>query len=129
MAGFFLKSIQIYICVLQLLHTHCIILDLGGSQWNFYSTRLNISGNAIQVPGDIYADLQANGQIENPLYGQGDRIYGWIGREDWIYERSFQPPKDVYRVLIALNLKIIILGKVCEFKNSWFGWHGIHLAE
>ena len=98
MAGSFLRPILIYICIFQILPAYCAILNLGGSQWNFYSTRLNISGKAIQVPGDIYADLQANGSIENPLYGQGDRIYEWIGREDWEYERSFQPSKDIYEV-------------------------------
>uniref|UniRef100_A0A915LXY0 beta-mannosidase n=1 Tax=Meloidogyne javanica TaxID=6303 RepID=A0A915LXY0_MELJA len=57
---------------------------------------LNISGSAI-VPGDIYADLEANNFIKNPLFGQGDKIYGWVGQQDWIYERTILLPQEVYK--------------------------------
>jgi beta-galactosidase/beta-glucuronidase len=78
-------------------------IDLGGNVWNFYSSSLNISGVAY-VPGDIYADLEANNFIKNPFYGQGDSLYKWIGQQDWIYEREIILPKKVYKVSFFLNL-------------------------
>ncbi len=46
------------------------IVDLSGSGeiWRFRSQDGNYSGSAHHVPGDIYADLQAAGLIDNPLY-------------------------------------------------------------
>ncbi|KAL7078368.1 hypothetical protein ACQ4LE_001961 [Meloidogyne hapla] len=79
-------------------------IDLGGNFWNFYSPKLNISGSAI-VPGDIYADLEANDFIKNPLFGQGDKIFKWIGQQDWTYERTIILPQQVYNSNIVL-LKI-----------------------
>jgi beta-galactosidase/beta-glucuronidase len=89
-------------------------IDLGSSptphqnQWNFYSAQRNISGIAAQVPGDIYADLQANGFIEEPLYGQGDRHYRWVGREDWTYERSIELAAEVKNVSFILSITFFI---------------------
>ena len=45
-------------------------INLCDNLWRFYSPKLNISGSAV-VPGDIYADLESNNFIKNPLYGQG----------------------------------------------------------
>ncbi|CAK5091888.1 unnamed protein product [Meloidogyne enterolobii] len=97
-------------------------VDLGGTHWNFYSPKLNISGSAI-VPGDIYADLEANNFIKNPLFGQGDKIYGWVGQQDWIYERTILLPQEVYK---ANNVLLKIHG-LNGFSSIYF--NDYHVAN
>ncbi|KAF7639983.1 Manba-prov protein [Meloidogyne graminicola] len=77
-------------------------IDFGGNLWNFYSPKLNISGSAV-VPGDIYSDLEANNFIKNPLFGQGDKLYKWIGQQDWTYERNLLLPEESNNVLLKIN--------------------------
>ncbi|CAK5113495.1 unnamed protein product [Meloidogyne enterolobii] len=97
-------------------------IDLGGTHWNFYSPKLNISGSAI-VPGDIYADLETNNFIKNPLFGQGDKIYGWVGQQDWIYERTILFPQEVYK---ANNVLLKIHG-LNGFSSIYF--NDYHVAN
>lgn len=66
-------------------------LYLDGSDWTFRSNENNYTGKAT-VPGDIYTDLYNNGLINNPLYGNGDQDYMWVGRSSWIYEKIFELP-------------------------------------
>nr|CAD2139799.1 unnamed protein product [Meloidogyne enterolobii] len=97
-------------------------IDLGGIHWNFYSPKLNVSGSAI-VPGDIYADLEANNFIKNPLFGQGDKIYAWVGQQDWIYERTILLPQEVYK---ANNVLLKIHG-LNGFSSIYF--NDYHVAN
>ncbi|KAI1709585.1 putative beta-mannosidase [Ditylenchus destructor] len=79
------------------------IVDLGG-KWKFHtdaSDLRNVSGVA-QVPGDIFTDLQALKIIGNPLYGEGDEAYRWVGRQAWTYERNFSVTEAQAKAKILL---------------------------
>ncbi|KAL3097881.1 hypothetical protein niasHS_000616 [Heterodera schachtii] len=70
--------------------------DLDGI-WHFSSQNWpKFSGNA-KVPGDIYADLFANGFIEDPLFGKGDDFCRWVPRHRWIYEKKFELPDEAHK--------------------------------
>ncbi|KAI1703379.1 putative beta-mannosidase [Ditylenchus destructor] len=80
-----------------------VIVDLGG-EWKFHtdaSDLRNVSGLA-QVPGDIFTDLQALRIIGNPLYGEGDEAYRWVGRQAWTYERNFSVTEAQAKAKILL---------------------------
>lgn len=46
------------------------------------------------VPGDIFTDLMANGQIEDPFYRENEKQVQWVGYEDWQYRTSFNITDD-----------------------------------
>ncbi|MBO4263002.1 MAG: hypothetical protein J5903_04385, partial [Clostridia bacterium] len=46
------------------------------------------------VPGDITNDLYRAGKITDPYFGLNHRQIGWIPREDFIYKKVFDAPKD-----------------------------------
>jgi hypothetical protein len=77
-------------------------LDLRGNDWIYRSNENNYTGKAL-VPGDIYSDLYRNGQIENPLYGNGDQKLLWVGRSSWVYEKIFNISDEAYNVMDLKN--------------------------
>lgn len=42
------------------------------------------------VPGDTHTALLTAGKIPDPFWARNELDLQWIGREDWIYERSFE---------------------------------------
>jgi len=47
--------------------------------------KLREEGKSASVPGSIYRDLQANGEIPEPFFGDNELKVRWVEEEDWIY--------------------------------------------
>ncbi|KXA91345.1 glycoside hydrolase family 2 [candidate division MSBL1 archaeon SCGC-AAA259D18] len=46
------------------------------------------------VPGDVYSDLIASEEIEDPYYGDNELDLQWVGKSDWVYKKIFEIPED-----------------------------------
>lgn len=44
---------------------------------------------AAQVPGNVYQDLLAAGQIPDPFYGLNELKVQWVAEKDWLYRLEF----------------------------------------
>ncbi len=77
------------------------VIDLGG-KWNLTKSdnTINIVAN---VPGDVYADLLREKQIEDPYFRNNEESLQWIGESDWIFTRTFNLDESFFR-----NEKIIL---------------------
>jgi len=64
------------------------IFDLTG-QWSLRAKNNSISIPA-RVPGDNVSALLATHRIPDPYWADNELQVQWIGRQDWIYERSFR---------------------------------------
>ena len=42
------------------------------------------------VPGGVYTDLLANGEIDDPFYEDTELDVQWVGKTDWEYHRTFE---------------------------------------
>ncbi len=67
---------------------------LNGDDWKFGQARLEKRYQA-KVPGVVHTDLMSNGIIDDPYYGLNERNVQWIDKEDWIYEKTFVPSKEM----------------------------------
>ncbi|HET6485265.1 MAG TPA: glycoside hydrolase family 2 protein, partial [Spirochaetia bacterium] len=67
-------------------------LDLAG-EWRLARAS---TGDAVPaaVPGDTHSALMAAGRIPDPYLGRNELDVQWVGREDWVFERAFQIPRD-----------------------------------
>lgn len=64
-------------------------LDLQGHDWTVRNENSSILVPAT-VPGGIYTDLENAGVLKTPVYYRfNDQKYKWVGRENWIYEKTF----------------------------------------
>ena len=57
-------------------------------KWEFKQAR-GFNYYPAVVPGTVHTDLIAEGLIEDPYIGFGERAVQWVDKEDWIYRRSF----------------------------------------
>ena len=64
------------------------ILDLTG-QWSLRAKKISTPIPAC-VPGDNVSALLAARRIPDPYWADNELQVQWIGRQDWIYERSFR---------------------------------------
>lgn len=61
--------------------------NLNG-QWNM--TRVMTGEQySVNVPSDNYTQLLNLGVIPDPYYKDNEKLVEWVGREDWLYEKSF----------------------------------------
>ena len=65
-------------------------IDLNGL-WELYREKSKEALSAT-VPGCVYTDLLAAGQIEDPYYRDNELRTLWICETDWTYARSFTVP-------------------------------------
>ncbi|MCE9613953.1 MAG: glycoside hydrolase family 2 protein [Lentisphaerae bacterium] len=65
-------------------------LDLTGA-WTLSCPRRRQTVRA-QVPGDTHSALLAAGAIPDPYWADNEQRVQWIGRETWIYSRTFELP-------------------------------------
>ncbi|MFA4944570.1 MAG: glycoside hydrolase family 2 protein [Lentisphaeria bacterium] len=63
------------------------IVSLNG-EWQLREHQGKASFPA-QVPGDVMRDLLAAGRIEDPFFRENEKDVQWVGRTDWVYERTF----------------------------------------
>jgi beta-mannosidase len=50
-----------------------------------------------EVPGCIHTDLLRNKLIPDPFFGTNEETLQWIGEKNWIYETTFDVPKDALK--------------------------------
>jgi beta-mannosidase len=65
-------------------------LDLTG-RWTL-ATRNNEHAVTARLPGDTISALLAARRIPDPYWADKEGALQWIGREDWVYERTFRVP-------------------------------------
>ncbi|MBQ8765685.1 MAG: glycoside hydrolase family 2 protein [Clostridia bacterium] len=83
------------------------IYSLNG-QWNM--TRVTTGDKyAVNVPSDNYTQLLELGVIPDPYYKDNEKLVGWIGREDWKYERTFKLTEDDFN-----NRKVLLVCKALD---------------
>ena len=69
-------------------------LDLNG-QWNFGENGKD-SLYPAKIPGCVHLDLHENNLIDDPFWRDQEKELAWIGKRDWIYQREFDMPDEVY---------------------------------
>ena len=67
-------------------------IDLAG-EWRLIRAATDEAIPA-RVPGDTHSALLAAGRIPDPYKGMNELQVQWVGREDWIYERTFEVADD-----------------------------------
>ncbi len=68
---------------------------------------------SVNVPSDNFAQLLELGVIPDPYYKDNEKLVEYIGREDWLYERTFiLCEADLNRRKIILSAKA--LDTICE---------------
>ncbi len=67
----------------------------------------------VTVPSDNFTELLSLGLIPDPYYKDNEKLVAWVGKEDWIYEKSFTlDEKDLKFSNIILSAKA--LDTICE---------------
>ena len=102
------------------------VITLNG-KWRYQRKGGEETGVAT-VPGDIYRDLLANGQIPDPFYRDNEERLLWIGESDWSFERSFELPAALLkrdRVLLRCAgldtlAKVYLNGKLVAATDNMF---------
>jgi len=59
---------------------------------------------AAAVPGCVHTDLLAAGKIPDPFYRDNEKDVQWVGKSNWVYQRTFDVPETVLqsdRVLLC----------------------------
>ncbi|XP_034250949.1 beta-mannosidase-like isoform X1 [Thrips palmi] len=80
-------------------------VPLDGGDWTLYSEvgGVQVAGS---VPGGVYSDLRAAGQLPKDLfYRFNDEDYRWVAKANWTYDRSFQVPRGV----LAKDKQVLVL--------------------
>lgn len=104
-------------------------LDLTG-KWTLADADRTIAAPA-NVPGCVHTDLETAGYIPDPYYRDNEDGLQWIGRTDWVYERTFKVTDSFLAVrrlklrcegldtLSEIRLNGILLGKTDNMFRSW----------
>ena len=67
-------------------------IDLAG-EWQLVRAATREAVPA-RVPGDTHSALLAAGKIPDPYNGMNELDVQWVGREDWIFQRTFDTAKE-----------------------------------
>ena len=70
-------------------------LSLNGN-WQVSQTDKN-NWIPATVPGCVHTDLLAAGKISDPFYRDNEKDVQWVGESDWIYQRTFDVPEEVFK--------------------------------
>jgi beta-galactosidase/beta-glucuronidase len=84
------------------------------------------------VPGCVHTDLLAAGEIPDPFQRDNEALVQWVGRADWIYERTFSltehDPAQVTLLrcegldtLAIVTLNGVELGATDNMHRTWGG--------
>ena len=106
------------------------IYDLGDSNWTVKNENSSIFVPNVKVPGGIFTDLFKGGVLDNGaiLYRFNDVEYSWVGRQNWIYEKTFELPFHVQNFdNVMLNFEgldticdVILNGKLLGSTENMF---------
>ena len=101
-------------------------LNLNG-KWNLASADGHVSGISIQLPGDIHSALIDANQIPDPYYAENELAVQWVGKTDWVLEKTFEikPGFLKGRQLLTLEsadtfVRVILNGKEAGFCDNYF---------
>lgn len=74
---------------------------LLNGKWNLTGNKINCIA---EIPGDFHTALLKNNIITDPFYGFNEQDSLWVGKSDWIIERSFdyKAQKD-YRAILEFT--------------------------
>ncbi len=68
-------------------------LDLAG-QWTLSQADGSLTVPAA-VPGSVFSDLLAAGKLPDPYWRDNEGDMQWVGREDWVFQRTFDVPAEL----------------------------------
>ena len=101
-------------------------LDLSG-KWNLTSADGSITGASMQLPGDIHSALIDANLIQDPYYARNELDIQWVGKTDWILERTFEVSANLLKGRQFLTLesadtfvRIFLNGKEAGFCDNYF---------
>lgn len=101
-------------------------LDLSG-KWNLSSVDGNISGININLPGDIHSALIDADLIADPYYARNELEIQWVGKTDWILEKTFIINPNLLKGKQFLSLesadtfiRIFLNGEETGFCDNYF---------
>ncbi len=58
-------------------------------EWSLSQAGGSIADIPAQIPGDVHSALFDAGLIEDPYFADGEMKNLWVGREDWVFSRTF----------------------------------------
>ncbi|NLK45257.1 MAG: glycoside hydrolase family 2 protein [Treponema sp.] len=103
-----------------------MILNLQG-QWNLSSADGRISNINIKLPGDIHSALIEENKIPDPYYDKNELEVQWVGKTNWIMERTFEAEHSILKGSQFLTLesadtfvRIILNNKEVGFCDNFF---------
>jgi len=70
------------------------VVDLAGA-WSVRQADGDKAAVAMQVPGDVHSALLAAGLIPDPYFGRNEMEVQWVGKKDWVVERTFDVPDSL----------------------------------
>lgn len=79
-------------------------LNLNG-KWRLASANGDIAGIDMQLPGDIHSALIDANKIEDPYYAQNELEMQWVGKADWVLERTFDASSSLLKGRQFLKLE------------------------
>jgi len=81
------------------------VVDLAGT-WSVRQADGDKPAIPMRIPGDVHSALLAAGLIPDPYFGRNENEVQWVGKKDWIVERSFDVPADLLdRKSVCLRLE------------------------
>lgn len=79
---------------------------LISSNWLF-GEATGADRHSAAVPGCVHTDLLNHGLIPDPYLGTNEQTLQWIGEKDWIYQVTFDLPRNV---LNEVNIDLVFYG-------------------
>ncbi|MBO6100203.1 MAG: glycoside hydrolase family 2 protein, partial [Spirochaetaceae bacterium] len=91
-------------------------------KWNLSCADGRTANIDMQIPGDIHSALIDANQIPDPYYAENELDVQWVGKTDWVLERTFEASTNLLkgRQFLAIEsadtfVRIILNGKEAGF--------------
>ena len=101
-------------------------LNLNG-KWNLSCADGRTANIDMQIPGDIHSALIDANLIQDPYYARNELDIPWVGKTDWILERTFEVSANLLKGRQFLTLEsadtfvlIFLNGKEAGFCDNYF---------
>ena len=101
-------------------------LNLNG-KWNLSCADGRTANIDIQIPGDIHSALIDANQIPDPYYAENELDIQWVGKTDWVAERTFELKTAFLtgRQFLVIEsadtfVHVILNGKEAGFCDNYF---------
>jgi beta-mannosidase len=81
------------------------VVDLAGT-WSVRQKDGDAAAIPMQIPGDVHSALLAAKLIPDPYFGRNEDEVQWVGKKEWLVERSFDVPDGLLaRKSVCLRLE------------------------